>query len=55
MSTVEMSVFEMHVVKMPVFVISMADMSFMKNTYCLFQIKFITEYQNVQHIIITQI
>jgi hypothetical protein len=27
MSTVEMSVFEMHVVKMPVFVISMADMS----------------------------
>jgi len=27
----------------------------MKNTYCLFQIKFITEYQNVQHIIITQI
>ncbi len=27
----------------------------MKNTYCLFQIKFITEYINVQHIIITQI
>jgi hypothetical protein len=27
----------------------------MKNTYCLFQIKFITEYPNVQHIIITQI
>ena len=27
----------------------------MKNTYCLFQIKFITEYSNVQHIIITQI
>ena len=27
----------------------------MKNTYCLFQIKFITEYTNVQHIIITQI
>ncbi len=29
--------------------------SFMKNTYCLFQVKFITEYTNVQHIIITQI
>ncbi len=29
--------------------------SIMKNTYCLFQIKFITEYTNVQHIIITQI
>ncbi len=28
---------------------------YMKNTYCLFQIKFITEYTNVQHIIITQI
>jgi hypothetical protein len=28
---------------------------FMKNTCCLFQIKFITEYTNVQHIIITQI
>jgi len=28
---------------------------FMKNTYWLFQIKFITEYTNVQHIIITQI
>jgi hypothetical protein len=28
---------------------------YMKNTYCLFQIKFITEYPNVQHIIITQI
>jgi hypothetical protein len=27
----------------------------MKNTYCLFQVKFITEYTNVQHIIITQI
>ncbi len=27
----------------------------MKNTYCLFQINFITEYTNVQHIIITQI
>jgi len=27
----------------------------MKNTYCLFQIKFITDYTNVQHIIITQI
>ncbi len=27
----------------------------MKNTCCLFQIKFITEYTNVQHIIITQI
>ena len=27
----------------------------MKNTYCLFQIKFITEYTNVQHVIITQI
>ncbi len=27
----------------------------MKNTYCLFQIKFITEYINVQHVIITQI
>ncbi len=27
----------------------------MKNTYCLFQIKFITEYTNVQHIIITHI
>jgi hypothetical protein len=26
----------------------------MKNTYCLFQVKFITEYTNVQHIIITQ-
>jgi hypothetical protein len=25
----------------------------MKNTYCLFQIKFITEYTNVQHVIIT--
>jgi hypothetical protein len=31
------------------------DVIFMKNTYCLFQIKFITEYSNVQHIIITQI
>jgi len=29
--------------------------SFMKNTYYLFQVKFITEYTNVQHIIITQI
>ncbi len=29
--------------------------SFMKNTYCLFQIKFITEYTNVQQVIITQI
>jgi hypothetical protein len=28
---------------------------FMKNTYCLFQVKFITQYTNVQHIIITQI
>ncbi len=27
----------------------------MKNTYCLFQVKLITEYPNVQHIIITQI
>ena len=27
----------------------------MKNTYCLFQIKFITEYTNVQQVIITQI
>ncbi len=27
----------------------------MKNTYCLFQIKFITDYPNVQQIIITQI
>ncbi len=27
----------------------------MKNTFCLFQIKFITEYTNVQHVIITQI
>jgi hypothetical protein len=27
----------------------------MKTTYCLFQIKFITEYTNVQHVIITQI
>ncbi len=27
----------------------------MKNTYWLFQVKFITEYTNVQHIIITQI
>jgi hypothetical protein len=27
----------------------------MKNTYSLFQVKFITEYTNVQHIIITQI
>jgi hypothetical protein len=27
----------------------------MKNTLCLFQIEFITEYSNVQHIIITQI
>jgi hypothetical protein len=27
----------------------------MKNTYCLFQIKFITEYTNVQHVIVTQI
>ena len=27
----------------------------MKNTYCLFQVKFITEYMNVQHVIITQI
>jgi hypothetical protein len=27
----------------------------MKNTWSLFQIKFITEYSNVQHIIITQI
>jgi hypothetical protein len=27
----------------------------MKNTYCLFQIKFITDYTNIQHVIITQI
>ena len=27
----------------------------MKNTYCLFQVKFITQYTNIQHIIITQI
>ncbi len=27
----------------------------MKNTYCLFQVKFITGYTNVQHVIITQI
>ena len=27
----------------------------MKNTYCLFQIKFITQYTNVQQVIITQI
>ncbi len=27
----------------------------MKNTYCLFEIKFITDYTNVQHVIITQI
>jgi len=27
----------------------------MRNTYCLSQIKFITEYPNVQHVIITQI
>ncbi len=26
----------------------------MKNTYCLFQIKFITDYTNVQQVIITQ-
>jgi len=26
----------------------------MKNMYCLFQIKFITEYTNVQQVIITQ-
>jgi len=27
----------------------------MRNTYCLIQVKFITEYTNVQHVIITQI
>ncbi len=27
----------------------------MKKTYCLFQIKFVTEYTNLQHVIITQI
>jgi hypothetical protein len=27
----------------------------MKNTYCLFQIKFITEYTNEQQVIITKI
>jgi hypothetical protein len=27
----------------------------MKNTYCLFQIEFITEYTNIQRVIITQI
>jgi hypothetical protein len=27
----------------------------MKNMYCLFQVKFITGYLNVQHVIITQI
>ncbi len=35
--------------------ITLINETFMKNTYCLFQIKFITEYTNVQHIIITQI
>jgi hypothetical protein len=33
----------------------MLSVIIMKNTYCLFQVKFITEYTNVQHIIITQI
>ncbi len=27
----------------------------MRNTYCLNQVKFSTEYSNVQHVIITQI
>ena len=27
----------------------------MRNTYCFNQVKFITEYTNVQHVIITQI
>ncbi len=31
------------------------DSIYMKNTYCLFQVKFITEYTNVQQDIITQI
>ncbi len=34
---------------------SLINMLTMKNMYCLFQIKFITEYTNVQHVIITQI
>jgi len=29
--------------------------SIMRNTFCLNQVKFITEYTNVQHVIITQI
>jgi hypothetical protein len=29
--------------------------SIMRNTYCLVQIEFITEFTNVQHVIITQI
>ncbi len=34
---------------------SLVIATIMKNTYCLFQIKFITEYTNVQQVIITQI
>jgi hypothetical protein len=30
-------------------------LAYMKNTYCLFQIEFITAYTNVQQVIITQI
>jgi hypothetical protein len=37
------------------FAVNIAKENTMKNTYCLFQVKFITEYPNVQHIIITQI
>jgi hypothetical protein len=36
-------------------VVHFFNISFMKNTYCLFQIKFVTEYTNVQQVIITQI
>jgi hypothetical protein len=35
--------------------LQVGPISYMKNTYCLFQIKFIIEYPNVQQIIITQI
>ncbi len=55
--SVMLSVVMMNVILLIVIMPSpiMLNVIIMKNTYCLFQIKFITEYTNVQHIIITQI
>ncbi len=55
MTLFRMTVDKMTLYRMTVDKMTLVGMTIMKNTYCLFQIKFITAYTNVQHVIITQI